>query len=325
MCGSRNHVLLSAQLKSSLALFVLLVLVAPRNVALCSDLKEEEKVQALREAVLKAQAKAISLNKESNADRDSATVARAYKAMFTHLGLKGLKSLERDADTSIALQAMWETHKKTILRKPTIPGRTDWVFDQAPMKEFLSLFAKRVHSEPPEWWRIALLGGEVFPGLHHAFIGKPVNVPARQKVSFKDEVVIVETAEHSFRVSDAVYGEAYTASSGSKDSVALWGPEQSFFAIPSFRGYPYKVFGLDSKTGEKIWTASVWAARRGFSSGPPDGPPPVEFRRQGDTLIVYGCDSHGMYAEGFDVKTGSCQFRFCTCYWFNFSEEWKLE
>jgi hypothetical protein len=39
---------------------------------------------------------------------------------------------------------------------------------------------------------------------------------------------------------------------------------------------------------------------------------------------VYGCDSHGMYAEGFDAKTGKCRFRFCTCYWFNFSEAWGL-
>ena len=30
-------------------------------------------------------------------------------------------------------------------------------------------------------------------------------------------------------------------------------------------------------------------------------------------------------AEGFDAKTGKSQFRFCTCYWFNFSEAWDLK
>jgi hypothetical protein len=70
---------------------------------------------------------------------------------------------------------------------------------------------------------------------------------------------------------------------------------------------------------------TVWAARRGFSSGPTGRVDPVEVRRQGDMLIVYGCESHGMYAEGFDAKTGECQFRFCTCYWFDLSEAWSLK
>jgi hypothetical protein len=95
-------------------------------------------------------------------------------------------------------------------------------------------------------------------------------------------------------------------------------------ARPVSPGYPFKIIGVDSKTGKKLWTATVWASRRGPSSGPA-GVNPVEIRRQGDTVIVYGCESHGMYAEGFDAKTGKCRFRFCTCYWFNNSEAWGLK
>ena len=81
---------------------------------------------------------------------------------------------------------------------------------------------------------------------------------------------------------------------------------------------------MDSKTGKKQWTRTAWAARRGAASGP-EGGSQIEIRRHGDTVIVYGCESHGMYAEGFEARTGKCQFRFCTCYWFNFSEAWGIK
>ena len=32
-----------------------------------------------------------------------------------------------------------------------------------------------------------------------------------------------------------------------------------------------------------------------------------------------------MYLEAFDSVTGKCAFRFCTAYWSNHSERWRLK
>ena len=42
------------------------------------------------------------------------------------------------------------------------------------------------------------------------------------------------------------------------------------------------------------------------------------------SVLVFGGESHGMYLEAFDEKTGKCLYRFCTCYRFNFSESWNV-
>ncbi len=280
-----------------------------------AEAKRTEKINTLRKAIVKARA---------GGEQDSEAAAKAYKELFTYLGRDGLKELTTDDDTSIALQAAWETYKKTVKRDPEIGGRADWVFDQKLMKEFLAFYAKRVKAEPPEWWRKTLVQGDVFPGEHHAFIDLDKDLPTAPKVEEKDDEVTITTGKQVVKISKAAYKKALSFPEITTDPVALWGPDLSFIALPTFRGYPFEVVGVDAKTGKKLWTASVWASRRGFSSGPL-GESPVEVRREGDTVIVYGCESHGMYAEGFDAKTGKCQFRFCTSYWFNHSESWGLK
>jgi hypothetical protein len=279
------------------------------------DSKRSEKIKGLRERILKAQ--------QGDAG-SSAEAAAAYKELFTYVGRNGLKDLTKDKDTSIALQAAWEVHKKVIKRDPPLAGRTNWVFDKRPTEAFLAFFAERVKAKPPAWWRTNLLNGEVFPDRHHAFITLADDVPEAPEVEVQEEEVVITVGKRTVHIAKAAYDKVASFPEIGVDPVALWGEEQSFFARPTFRGYPFKAAGVNSKTGEKLWVASVWAARRGFSSGPA-GNNPVEIRREGDTVIVYGCESHGLYAEGFDAKTGKCRFRFCTCYWFNFSEAWGLK
>jgi hypothetical protein len=279
-----------------------------------ADDNEAEKVKAMRNEVLKD-----LLTSEDK----SAAVAGAYKKLFTQVGLAGLKKVVEDEDTSIALQAAWELHRKAVKRDPLIDGRTDWIFDKKPMEEFVRFVAKRLKTQPPTWWGATLLKGEVFPEQHHAFdMQGPLPKAATVKVD-KDHVVIA-SGKQSIKIPKAEFDKAKADLEIGIAPVILCGEELSFIARPAFRGYPFKIIGVDSKTGKQLWTAAVWAARRGFSSGPA-GENPVEIRRQGDTVIVYGCESHGLYAEGFDAKTGKCKFRFCTCYWFNFSEAWALK
>jgi hypothetical protein len=279
------------------------------------DSKRAAKVKALRTTILKAL---------PGGDEESETAAEAYKELFKYVGRKGLRKLTHDKDTSIALQAAWEVHKKTVKRNPPIRNKTDWTFDKKQAQEFLAFFARRVKTKPPAWWRDTLVKGEVFPGSHHAFFDLAEGLPARPKVQEKKDEVVITVGKRSVRISQAAYAEAESFLATDTTPVALWGAKRSFFARPAIKGYPFKAAGVDSKTGKESWVASVWASRRGSSTGPP-GRCPVEICREGDTVIVYGCGGIGMYAEGFDARTGKCRFRFCTCYWFNFSEEWGLE
>lgn len=280
------------------------------------DSKKNEKIWALREAILQAQ-----VGESDNSE----TASEAYKELFTYLGRDGVKKLTNDEETSIALQAAWETLKKTVKRNPPIRGRTDFVFDKKSTQEFLEFFSKRVKADPPDWWRAALVKGDVFPEGHHAFMDLGEELPMRPKVDVKKDEVIITAGKQSVKISVTAYDEvANEVATLGTAPVALWGEEQSFVARPGFRAYPFNVVSANSKTGKKVWMTSVWAARRGFSSGEAEGYP-IEIRRERDTVIVYGCECHGAYAEGFDAKTGKCQFRFCTCYWFNFSEAWGLK
>jgi hypothetical protein len=296
----------------SLGLLVVVVCVP----ALAREDKEAERVKALRKEVLK--------DLLATDEDKSEVVAGAYKKLFTRVGRVGLPKLMEDEDTSIALQAAWEVHRKAVKRNPPIRRRTDWVFDRKPMEEFLKVAAKRLKSEPPAWWSATLLKGDVFPDEHHAFIDIEGALPATAKVKVEKDDVVLTSGKQSVKVPKVEFDKAAGELDLGTPPVILCGEALSFVARPVFRGYPFEVICVDSKTGKKQWAATVWAARRDGSSGPA-GENPVEIHRHGDTVIVYGCESHGMYAEGFDAKSGKCQFRFCTCYWFNFSEAWGLK
>jgi hypothetical protein len=291
-----------------------LILVASLPVSATSDDKEAEKVKAMRNEVLEN-----LLPEESS----SFAAAKAYKKLFTHVRLRGLKTLAEDEDTSIALQAAWELHRKVVKRDPPSPGSSDWIFDKKPLEEFLEFAAKRLKTEPPTWWKASLLKGSVFPGHHHAFDKEgPLPPPATVKVE-KDEVVLT-SGKQSIKIPKVEFDKGISDFDRDIPTVILCGETLSFVARPAIRGYPYKFICVDSRTGQKQWEVLVWAVRTGPSTGA-SVVDPVEIRRQGDTVIIYGSGTFGMYAEGFDAKTGKCQFRFCTCYWFNFSEEWGLE
>jgi hypothetical protein len=192
------------------------------------------------------------------------------------------------------------------------------------MEQFLRLVAARLNSKPPAWWAATLLKGEEFPGRHHAFIDVQGPLPSAATLRVEEDELLITSGKQSLRIPKGFDTAATHLEIGGTPSAILSGPDLSVIGETVFRGYPFTIIGVDSKSGRKLWTSTVWAARRGFSSGP-DGVSPVEIRRVGNTVIVYGCESHGMYAEGFDAKTGTCQFRFCTCYWFNFSENWGLK
>jgi hypothetical protein len=50
----------------------------------------------------------------------------------------------------------------------------------------------------------------------------------------------------------------------------------------------------------------------------------VDLVEKDGTLFVFRAESFGAYLEAFDLATGKCLYRFCSGYWSNFSEKWRL-
>jgi hypothetical protein len=252
----------------------------------------------------------------------------AFRALFTKLKRDRLRPLMDDKNTGIALQAAWEVHKKVVKRKPPILGRTNWVFAEKEMEEFVQFLTKRTGTPPPAWWSGAMVRGEVFPGSHHAFIEKPKGGPVHATAKVEKDKVVVSLGERSIEVSKAVCDKELkeimaTGLDDARIAVSLE-KEHSFVAIYPLRGYPYQLSCLNSKTGNALWTAEVWACRTGISTGPPDFGHQVEIRRNGNAILLYG-EEMGMYLEAFDAKAGKSLYRFCTNYWSQYSEKWDLD
>jgi hypothetical protein len=301
-----------------------LILLGSLPASTTADDKEAEIVKTMRSEVQKNVLANVVLDDLFSSDGGKSFAAgRAYKKLFSHVGLAGLKALAEDEDTGIALQAALELHKKVVKRDTPIPNRTNWVFDKKPMEEFLKFAAKRLKTEPPAWWGAVLVKGEVFPDSHHAFITKNEGLlPATAKVKVEKDEVVLTSGKQSVKVPKVVFGKV--ESDLDSPPVILCGESLSFIARPVCCGHPYDVICVDSKTGKKQWAAPVWASCHISHTGPPS-PDYIEIRRHEDTVIVYGCEIFSVYAEAFDAKTGKCQFRFCTCYWGFNSEQWGLK
>jgi hypothetical protein len=88
-------------------------------------------------------------------------------------------------------------------------------------------------------------------------------------------------------------------------------------------GFAFRVYGFAGKGGMPAWTADVWAAGRTMLLG--DAGHRMQLVEKDGTLFVFGAESHGAYLEAFDLATGKCLYRFCSGYWFQFSEQWDLK
>jgi hypothetical protein len=255
--------------------------------------------------------------------------AEAYKNYFLRLGRAGLRDSLKDEDIGIALQAAWETHLRPAKRKKEEEFRTDDVYDATELTKFVTFVKERTKASIPDWWAFAVTDVDLFPGRHHAFPDPANPDPSKPKVArYKDKQLQVEVKGQDF-----VY---------SSDERSIEFPKNTFdqLLIDSFvgvlvekrpvvaaytaiSGFPYQVAGFEGKGGKPVWKADVWSAGRRELAGA--GYHRVEMTEKAGTVYLFGVESHGAYIEAFDAFSGKARFRFCTGYWFNFSESWGLK
>ena len=237
----------------------------------------------------------------------------------------------KDEDTGLALQAGWEARLKPAKRKDA-GLRSDDMYDSAELGKFLAFLKERTKAPVPDWWAKGIVDVDLFPGQHHAFIGPREEAKAKarkaqaggavaeeQVVKVKGDNVVFSVGDRSVEFPKSTFEKALLPS-----YVGLFGEKRVIVAAyPSISGFPYQVAGFAGGGGKAVWVADVWSAGRGFLGGA--GYHFVDLREKNGVLYLFGMESHGAYLEAFDAATGRCKFRFCTCYWFSFSEEWGLK
>jgi hypothetical protein len=151
--------------------------------------------------------------------------------------------------------------------------------------KFVEFFKRNLRVDVPRWWQDLLAGVVVAEGHAHAVPGVKM---------------------------DRLKANSRLAARG----LEVW-------AKPSTAGFQYEIDVTGLRNKQLVWSGKVWAVGRREGGGL--GVHQIEILVSDDRLFVFGAESHGMYAEGFRLDDGKPLLRFCTCYWFNFSERWKLK
>ncbi len=249
---------------------------------------------------------------------------RAYRSLFADDGY--LHYLD-DKHTSIALHAHWESNRVAVPREPKQKHRSDWVLDRERVEAFLGVVKERIGIAPPDWWAESLRRADMFPGEHHFFLMEPVTkyyetdtgylVPAgTELVSQGDRIAVSVGEDHA-----SIPQECLTHYPRGERWSVLIESGTAFVARHDHRAWPYPVVCVDLEGDRMKWSTDVWGAR--YKGGTGIGGHTVEMRLTGDSLAVFGMESHGAYIELFDAATGESRCRFCSCYWNNYPETWE--
>lgn len=223
--------------------------------------------------------------------REETRASEACRALFAKAGRPGLERLSGSADVGIALLAAHKLH---------VRGKS--AADLAGRRKFVELARQRIPVDLPSWWA----GWWTWTGdpLHYLEPGqRALLVPlgrSRLVLGARRGVFTVEASALSL------------SRSASDFTVALAGPDLSFLAFPSEQGYPYDLLAVETRTGRVLWRSQAWGTMRGVTTG--QHLHRITIERRGQAVVVFGAAS-GLYAEGFDVRSGAELFRFSDNCW----------
>lgn len=90
-----------------------------------------------------------------------------------------------------------------------------------------------------------------------------------------------------------------------------------YIALFPWNPYSFDLRCLDARTGEELWTSSVWAldlmtVAPGGTTGTADHVVTLDIKDR--TIFVWGGDGRGMYVESFSLE-GKALCRFSTNLW----------
>lgn len=255
---------------------------------------------------------------------EAVDAAIAYQSMFTEITRENLGLFLEDSNAGIALHAAWELYKNPVSRAEDTQAYT---YSRKELSKFSAFLKDRVKVQAPDWWSTALTDLDVFPD-HHSSLRTMGQWPqlSESKAGYRVEAGVRlqqngESLEYTKNGRSVVFPTSTFGQMSPDTYLGLLGEKRSVFAgLSEATGRQYKLACVESSSGKVVWTADVWATGPKHGSG--NNRHRVEIMEKDSVIYVFGADACGLYLEAFDIGTGEPCFRFCTCYWSNYSENW---
>ena len=232
------------------------------------------------------------------------------------------------------MQAKWELQKKLVKRPQPLGTHREDTYDPDNLKEFVTFLKTRVKCPLPEWWVEAIVDVDVVPGKLHGFERAEKSPDLKEATAgglVPDGADLVADGKTlcftqgkrklSFSIKDLQ--KKTPISKALAFSVAWSGKVGAVAVYCPVIGAGGMIYGFPEDGGKQLWESGIWCVHRKEALSP--APHCLEVVATEDTFFVCGQEISGMYLEAFESATGKCRFRFCTCYWSNFSETWKLK
>lgn len=210
-------------------------------------------------------------------------------------------------DCNLALAAGWERVRRTVPEAE----QEEWITpDAKAVSRFLGLLEGRVQCPIPEEWETIVksaqarrrsgfqfscpnFGEDPLPG--HGFLRRL----GRQWIVKKGREIIKLPLEGAYEFMDLAAVE--------------FDEQRAFSALYGWPSIPYRLYATDRKSGEMLWSSSVWAAGGLFNSTG-SGWHYARIHVVNERVVVFGWDHRTLYVEVFDKKAGENLCRFSTAY-----------
>ena len=241
------------------------------------------------------------------------------RALFKHVGRRGLTQLQTHTSDTIAVQAAWMQVELTVpVKEPAQAVRPD----REKLVWFLDFLERRAQVRAPKWWADALLDaranrrGNISSGRPNPFelwqAGAPLpeNWPAKATIDRREGKLVVQLGKESEYLPDGFY-EKLRKQHLHDEVRALFTPTRCYVAIHEGFGYGYRLGCFDRAPLKMRWVSDVWGSWWYASSGVCDQL--VEIMEQGDRVVVFG-DAVGFHVEAFQADDGANLFRFSNTY-----------
>ena len=236
-----------------------------------------------------------------------------YDELFVEARKFELKKLMTTKNDSVATQSAWEIVNQTI-PKESSKGPA-YRPKQSELKRFVAFFEQRNRIEVPENWKESLLGSRanrrdnIYPGdpkqhPYHRSETDWVFCPVVDKVTKeKDGKLIYQADDYSISIPENMI-EHYSDGTFFGNVNCIKFGNLLFLTTHCDNGYPHKLICISLLSQEEIWQKDVcgswWWGSEGFASKAW-----VELKATEDfRIFVFGISSIGIYAHGFDLKTG---------------------
>ena len=248
-----------------------------------------------------------------------------YRALFTKVGVKRLGELSKDPNNMLAVQGMWEANKRVA------PKATDGRLDPAGIKAFTGFFKTRMKMDLPPWFKETLQKGRLISGtattfpavksIHYVKTKAGLMAPQGTTINPDGKRFVISTGNRSVKVDRSLL-EIGKDTLPERVSVLITN-KRTFIALHASAGFPFRLVSVRTGSGKLNWSASVWGAGRKTLGGV--GFHNISMRLKDSQLFLFGAESHGVFVETFEASSGENYFRFCSSYWFHFSETWNLK